>query len=216
MTLRKDWPGTITGHVARSDGTPAPAGIWCSLIRAGLTGMDVGSQIFFLQDTKHDTKTDRAGNFEFRGVTPGRYEVALNLYQLPTPEAPYPTIYWPAAGAEGAATVIEIGETALPTRCDFQLPVELKATKVSGIVLFPDGKPAKFARVEISPQNFGRAAEPVADASGHFWFMAMEGFDYTLTAVVSNDAWVAADVRHFSAGKGPPFVTLSLALKPVR
>jgi len=212
VVLRKDWPGTISGHVARSDGTPAPAGIWCSLIRVQFSGLDAKSQVLLA----HSTQTDRWGDFVFRGIAPGRYTVALNLYRLPTPDDPYPTIYWPAASAADAAAQIEIGETSVPQKCDFRLPKELKGTKVSGVVLFPDGKPARFARVEILPQNFGRKAEPVADASGRFWFMAMEGFDYTLTAVVSNDAWVAADVKHFSAGKAPPFVTLVLAVKPVR
>jgi hypothetical protein len=212
VVLRKDWPATISGHVARSDGTPAPAGIWCSLIRVQFAGLDAKSQVLLA----HSAQTDGEGNFTFHGVPPGRYKVALNLYRLPTPEDPYPTIYWPGATTQVTASEIKIGETSVPQKCDFQLPTELKATKVSGVVLFPDGKPAKFARVEITPQNFGRAAEPVADASGRFWFMAMEGFDYTLTAVMSNDAWVAADVKHFSAGKAPPFVTLMLALKPVR
>ncbi len=145
VILRKHWPGTIEGRAIRSDGTPARAGIDLGLIRVEGQGEDELSTPLFFEDLQ----TNDHGEYSFRGVAPGRYRVVLHRCCFPTPEVPYPAIYWPAASTEESASEIEIRDAVVSQRYDFRLPPEVKSAVVSGVVLLPDGKPACGARIQI-------------------------------------------------------------------
>jgi hypothetical protein len=98
--LRKRWPGSIEGHLLRSDGRRAPAGIDVGLIRVG--GQDAGEES--REVLPEDVETDEHGEYAFRGIAPGRYKVVVHRCCFPSPEVPYPAIYWPDASTEEAAS----------------------------------------------------------------------------------------------------------------
>jgi len=208
VTLRKDWPGTIAGSLLRPDNTPAAAGIDLMLTRIDGDGESALSTRLF----GDEVRTDDRGEYSFRGVAPGRYRVVLHWCCFPTPEAPYPAIYWPAATTDADASEIVIGNAMVPRRYDFRLPPEVKSMVVSGLVLLPDGKPAEGARVQIwlLPDNAITGNDATTDAAGYFSFTPMEGLEYRLTAISGGEHPLTSEALHFSLNKGPRFITLVL------
>jgi hypothetical protein len=219
IVMRRDWPGAIQGRLTRFDGAPAAAGIDLWLIRVERTGQNEKSDVVL-----HElAQTDDKGEYTFHQVAPGRYKVVMNQLFAPTPEVPYPTIYWPAASTEEAASEVEISDAAVSQRCDFRLPPELKSTLVTGTVLLPDGKPADRARIDIMyvVQPLGshigiRTPDPITDSAGHFSFAAMEGSEYSLTATKPGDLWLISDALLFSSSQGPQSITLTLVNRRAR
>ena len=68
----------------------------------GKPWVDVTIQIVSDQGAKQDTKTDKSGNYSFRGLRPGVYSV---LVILPAPNKPYETKLQVQSGAEAKADV---------------------------------------------------------------------------------------------------------------
>jgi hypothetical protein len=79
----------------------------------------------------------------------------LKIYEPPTSDLPYKTLYWPAANAEAGASLIEVRLNSASPHCDFSLPPPLKSTLVKLVVLLPDGTPAEGARALIGTQMDG-------------------------------------------------------------
>jgi hypothetical protein len=208
VTLRKDWPGAIAGSLVRPDNTPAAAGIDLMLIRIDGDGESALSTSLF----GDEVRTGDRGEYSFRGVAPGRYKVVLHWCCFPTPEAPYPAIYWPAASTQTDAAEIVIGNAVVPRRYDFHLPPEVKSMVVSGLVLLPDGKPAEGARVQIwlLPDNAVTGNDATTDAAGYFSFTAMGGLEYSLTAIGRGEHPLTSEALHYSRNSGPHFITLLL------
>ena len=73
VVLHKNWNGSLSGHVARADGKPAPGGIHVDLIRADTDVPEGDSGLLF----GSTVQTDDQGNYSFEGVAPGRYKVVL-------------------------------------------------------------------------------------------------------------------------------------------
>ncbi len=74
VVLRKNWNGTLAGHVTRADGSPGPAGMNLDLIRVD---SDTGHPELLIGFT---VRTDDRGEYSFHGVAPGLYKVVLNIY----------------------------------------------------------------------------------------------------------------------------------------
>jgi hypothetical protein len=211
LVLRKDWPGMIRGRVIRPDGTPAQAGLSLDLIRVEGEGRSQKSELL----VGTTSKTDESGEYSFVGVAPGSYKIALNLYRVPTAEDPYPEQYWPHAATEAGASTIEISENLNLQRCDFQLPVELKSKPVEFVVLLPDGTPAREVRANIGTQMDGMfqwAGSVETDESGKFIFSAVQGFQYTLMDIMTDDSVMSSKV-YFSISNGARPITIELVRK---
>ena len=212
LVLRKDWPGTIRGHVIRSDGTPAQAGLSLDLIRVDGKGRSQKSELLIGEAVE----TDNSGEYLFADVAPGSYKIVLNLYRVPTADIPYRTQYWPRATTEGNATAIEVSENVNSERCDFHLPPALKSKPVQFVILLPDGTPAREVHANIAAQLDGMSTwvqgETVTDESGRFSFSAIEGFDYTVGDIMTDDAFMASKV-HFSASDRTQPMTIRLVPK---
>jgi hypothetical protein len=212
LVLRKNWPGTIRGRVIRPDGTPAQAGLSLDLIRVAGKGRSQRSELL----VGATSKTDESGEYSFAGVAPGPYKIALNLYKVPTAEDPYPEQYWPHAATEAGASTIEISENVNLQRCDFQLPAALQSKPIQFIVLLPDGTPAKDVNVNIGTKMNGMFTwvdgETSTDESGRFSFRAIEGFNYTVVDIRTDEAVMASEV-HFSASERTQPITIRLVPK---
>jgi len=173
VTLSKNWPGVIAGRLVRPDGTPPAAGINLHLLR-------LEADEYRIRD---EVDTDDHGDYAFRNLRPGKYKVALHWCSLPTPEAPYPTIYWPAGDSEEDGSEILVGASYVGNHYDFQLPEELKSRTVSGQVLDPDGKRAPGSKVLLlrtDDQCCRVVSEVPTDSDGHFSLKIMEGIKYGL------------------------------------
>jgi hypothetical protein len=205
VELRKHWPGTIEGRLIRSNGALAPAGIDLHLILMGGQESEESTHLFY-----EDLVTNDKGEYSFQGVAPGRYKIAVHWCCFPTPAAPYPPIYWPAANSEAAASVIEIGNAIVSRRYDFHLPPEIRSRVTNGTVLLSDGNPAVGAHVRILklPDYAVTGNDAVADMDGHFSFTALEGLEYSLTATSIGKPTLNSDSLHFSLDKGPQSITL--------
>jgi hypothetical protein len=206
VTLRKNWNGTLRGHVIRADGSPGPVWMNVDLIRVDGEG---GKSELLVGFT---AKTDEHGEYSFRGLAPGFYKVVLNLYQTPTIEIPYRTVYWPAASTEAAASSIEVKDNPSSRQLDFRLPPPLKTTPVTVLVLLPDGKPARDANANIVTRldrSYVSAGTAVTDSSGQFSFEAVEGYEYTVMDIRTRDGRMSGEVT-FSAADGGRTVTIKL------
>ena len=104
--------GSISGHVVSPDGKPFTVHPWV--------------QIVSLDDERYmSAYVDADGNFEARGVEPGRYLVGLGIRagsgyfsDVPTP------IYYPGVRTKDQAAIIQLRPAEKRAHIDFQLPVE--------------------------------------------------------------------------------------------
>lgn len=212
LVLRKNWPGAIGGRIVRSDGSPVQAGLKVDLIRVEGEGRNQKSELLIGEAVE----TDNSGEYLFSGVAPGSYKIVLNLYRIPTEDTPYRTQYWPRATTEGNATEIEVSENANSARCDFHLPAALTSKPVRFVVLLPDSTPARGVHANIAAQLDGMSTwvegETVTDESGRFSFNAIEGFDYTLGDIMTDDAFMASKL-HFSTSDRMQPITIRLVPK---
>ena len=209
MIMRRAWLGNIEGRIVRSNGESAPAGIDLTLIQ--LENREGKERPNFLFNSS--VSTNERGEYSFREVAPGRYKVVMNMYHFPTADAPYPTIYWPGSRTEAGALVIEVPDAAVIGRYDFRLPPEPKSVRVTGLVIGPDGQPAKGVQVYITALPDNNIAtndenRPQTDAEGGFSFTASDGYDYKLRAIETGSRSFHSAELHFNLKEGRSIVTL--------
>jgi hypothetical protein len=104
--------GIITGHVGSPDKK-------AFTVHPQVQIVDVHGEIFT------SAYVDAKGDFEAKGVKPGRYVVGLGIRagtgyfsDVPTP------VYYPGVGTREKAIVVEIHPGEKITNIDFQLPIE--------------------------------------------------------------------------------------------
>lgn len=208
VSMRKNWPGTIRGRLTRPDGAPAKAGIDLHLIRVRGRGRNKSYEPIFYEEAK----TNEQGEYSFLGVAPGRYKVVVHAWSFPTPAVPYPEIYWPSASTESGGSEIRISDAVVSRRYSFRLPPEVKSMVVRGVVLLADGGPAEGARIQILKlPGYGIVGMDASfDGAGHFSLTAMEGLEYSLTAMGIGERPLTSAELRFSLRNGPQFITLVL------
>jgi hypothetical protein len=209
MIMRRTWQGRIAGRVVRSNGDPAPAGIDLTLIQLETRDGKERSNLLF----GSGALTDERGEYSFDEVAPGRYKVVMNMYRFPTANVPYPTIYWPGSRTEAGAIAITVTDAVVAQQYDFKLPPEPKSAPVSGLVIGPDGKPAKGVQVYIAALPDNNIAgndenRPVTDAEGRFSFTALEGYEYRLSAMQSGSRFFHSADVHFNLKNANSSLTL--------
>jgi hypothetical protein len=103
--------GSISGHIRSGDGKPFIVHPWV--------------QIVSVDDERFTSAyVDANGDFEARGVSPGRYMVGIGI-RTGTGGAHVPTpIYFPGVRTQRQATIVELGRAEKRTHIDFQLPIE--------------------------------------------------------------------------------------------
>jgi len=212
LILMKQWRGSIEGRLIRPEGSPGPKDVSLMLIRLYLDreGQQRNSPGQF-------SETDEQGYYSFLNLTPGRYKLVMNAYTLPSSRVPYPTIYWPSAYDEASAREIEVKDEDAAQTYDFLLPPELKTKRVTGTILLSDGSPAIGATVLVMavPGNRSIATEEdgptLTDADGQFSYIAAEGTDYRVTALLhtQHPPLQSPEVR-FTLEPEPKHITLIL------
>jgi hypothetical protein len=109
FTLETD--GSISGRIGSGDGKPFIVHPWVQIV-------SVDDQRFT------SAYVDANGNFEARGVEPGRYVVGIGI-QAGTGGVDVRTpVYYPGVRAKEQATIIELSRAEKRAHIDFQLPPE--------------------------------------------------------------------------------------------
>jgi hypothetical protein len=164
---------SITGRLLTASGEPA------SGVEVELQGLRSG-----VWKNWNDTTTDEHGRFELVVYGAGSYRIGVNLSKLPSPERPYATWLHPGTGDRAAATVFDFEDRPAHRSADFKLPVPERVRNVSGIVLWPDGRPAANAAVWVIDPNLSMFAglNVIADNNGRFEAQVYSGSSYRLYA----------------------------------
>jgi hypothetical protein len=104
--------GIISGHVGSPDGKPFVVHPWV--------------QIVSVDDHRFTSAyVDANGNFEARGVEPGRYLVGLGIRAGTGPFSDVPTpVYYPDVRTKEQAAIIQLGPAEKRANIDFKLPPE--------------------------------------------------------------------------------------------
>jgi hypothetical protein len=112
IELPKATDGSISGHVGSPDGKPFIVHPWVQIVSAD-------------SDQYKLAYVDANGNFEARGLEPGRYLVGLGIRpgsgyfsDVPSP------IYYPGVRNKEQAAIIDLRPAEKRTQIDFQLPIE--------------------------------------------------------------------------------------------
>lgn len=145
------------------------------------TGKDKGYSGGFLYAV-----TDEDGYFEFKIVPPSEYWLGYHLLSTPLQEGfPYIRTYLPGVPTRALATVVTVKEGQSLSGLTLQMPAPFSQRIVNGLVVWPDGQPAKGASVYVS---FSEDGDPSAftstttDEQGRFTVKLYEGLQYKASA----------------------------------
>jgi hypothetical protein len=185
--------GSVSGKVVDAEGRTAPATLH-------LVSVDSEKQRFL--DIAYDD-----GEFDIDGVPPGRYllyvEIVSNDKASPTKSKAEP-FYYPGVFEREQAKIIELGLGEQQNAYGFILPSKLKVQTITGVIRYPDGRPAANAAVIVSIQDkttpgiyrtddWGGRFE--TDDEGRFEIHAFKGNTYQLEAQEEADTAMEAKRR---------------------
>jgi hypothetical protein len=161
--------------------------------------------------------SDAAGRFELVDIPPGQYLVGVGLRPSMDAEIAFPPTYYPGTPELSAARVIEVGPGTHVDLGVLRLSEPLRAHKLTGTVVMPDGTPVHNATVVPQSTRGLQAGRAVStDEQGRFTVVVHEGLSYTVRAFVSVTSEPVRQQLHATQTisiKGPP-VPLRLVLTP--
>ncbi|HVX66487.1 MAG TPA: carboxypeptidase-like regulatory domain-containing protein [Bryobacteraceae bacterium] len=167
----------IYGRLYQADGKPG-SGIRVVLLAVNLLGAVDSPNMFAISDAK--------GRYELKHVPPGVYYLGVNLDRPETPTVPFARVFYPGTRDKEMARTIEIGEHESVVEADLPLPPAETEVTMSGVVLYPDGKPAKGATLHLEDPRFLwmiNTVQAITDAFGRFTIRYYDGGEYRLHAV---------------------------------
>ena len=87
-------------------------------------------------------KSDTRGHYEFRGVPKGDYYLGVTLTSGPRADHPYQRWYYPGVPDRAKAVSLSVNEVRKLVTADLPLPEAQQEIAITGIVQWPDGRPA--------------------------------------------------------------------------
>jgi hypothetical protein len=113
LEVPKETDGSISGRIGSPDGKPFIVHPWVQIISPDddryMSGADV----------------DADGNFEAKGLEPGRYLVGLGIRPGSGPQSDLPSpVYYPGVSTKEQAAIIQLHPAERRSHVDFQLPIE--------------------------------------------------------------------------------------------
>ena len=181
LQLRPD--RRIRGHVYASDGRPAKR------IRPTLLPADY-IQTPQLATAAVSAALDPDGRFEFADLAPGDYYLGVNLDRPPAPDAPFARYFFPGTEDPELAETLHIPEDGAVIDADLTLPREQHERVLSGVVTWPDGKPASGANLYLEDARFPmqvNVVQATTDERGVFTLKCYDTTSYILHAVSACD-----------------------------
>jgi hypothetical protein len=195
----------VYGHVYQADGSPGK-GIRVVLLPAGSLKMPAEAPVV-------QTASDAKGRFEMKHVPPGEYYLGVNLDRPESVILPYARVFYPGTRDPEMASTIEIGEHETVVEADLPLPPPEAETSLSGVVLWPDGRPARGATLHLEDPRFAwmiNNVQATTDADGRFTVKCYDGTEYRLHAVSA--CTLLADCRSAQPVEIAPGVVPNLTL----
>ena len=156
-------------------------------------------------NTQDSATTDPDGHYEFEYLRTGDYYLGVNLDRPPSRENPYARWFFPGAGESAGATIVHLEETPGVQTFDLILPEPQQDRVIEGVVLWPDGRPARARLPLEDPRWPGWASFGSTDADGHFLLHSFDGTLYRLLAVggESSISAFSAEPVEIQPGKAP-------------
>jgi hypothetical protein len=206
--------GRVSGRVSDAEGR-AVAGVLVTLVESDDPEQEGHSARF--------KRTGDDGRYEFKGVAPGRYLLAVNLDRYPEPgdvTNAYPRTYHPGVAQPSQAESVSVGEGERVKDRDIMLPARREEAVVLGVVVWDDGSPVRGARVAYRDVTYYERgtdnAVPPADERGRFTVRGYRG-QTLLISVGSNRAFVGDFQRDGPMERAEPLrVTLAEPTQQVK
>ena len=139
---------------------------------------------------KQFVQTDDDGRFTFYTIPSGKYYLGVRFDQ-PLEKFAYPRTFYPGTRQLNEANVITVNEGQVFENYDFQLPAKLTERKIEGIVVYPDGKPVRDARIgseEVEHTESSSASysgDDKTDTAGRFSLTRLNGLRYLIKVVIN-------------------------------
>jgi len=170
--------GRISGSVRTADGRPA-GDVRVQLVAAAKAAARGITETL-------TAKSDSDGHYELRDVPPGQYVVGVGLKRsMESLDDLYPATFYPQATTAAAAEVITVGEGNRQELQPFTLPPPRRQRELTGVVVWPDGRPAADVSVSLADadESWRQLAAAIrTDGDGGFRFTVSEGASYRVRA----------------------------------
>jgi len=127
--------------------------------------------------------SDLDGRYEFEYLRTGDYYLGVNLDRPASLENPYARWFFPGTEEPAGATIVHLLENPGVQTFDLILPEPQKDRIIEGVVVWPDGRPARARLPLEDPRWPGYASFGSSDGDGHFLLHSFDGTMYRLHAV---------------------------------
>ncbi len=160
------------------------------LTRAGLPAAKVTIEMVLASPGPNDLPiaqdtaiTDQEGRYRFERLRTGDFYLGVNLDRPPSGENPYSRWFFPGDEEQVGATIVHLAATPGVQTFDLVLPEPQKDRIIEGVVVWPDGRPARAGLRLEDPRWPWQAVHGGSDGDGHFLLHSFDGTRYRLHAV---------------------------------
>ena len=137
-----------------------------------------------------DDYTEENGTFSFRGLPPGRYLLGFEIdkyLSIQDDQDQYVPVYFPGTKKKETSVVIELKKSQILTDKNIQLFPKLKKRKITGQIVWKNGKAEPKARVRYYAKREGNPdtawlGDLEVDVKGNFVFEGYEETQYLIEA----------------------------------
>lgn len=150
------------------------------------------------------------GKFAFCGLTPGRYLLSVSIGAPFEDKTKVKSFYYPNSVSLDKAERIEIGINQKLEGKNIQLPAGYILRRITGVLEFPDGKPAPHTSVLLTGSKDSTDEKDAYDTS----FTNAQG-GFSLQAFVGAEYWIHG--VNDSSGKGEPIkIKVEMTNEPLK
>ncbi len=168
--------GVVAGQLLKSNGKPL-AYTEIELVPRGARRLPSNPKLIGISGSN--------GRFAMTDVPRGKYTLSINFDDKPTDLSPYDTFYYPNTVRREDAEVFDVGEGVKFEKLVFKLPPALVKRKISGSVVYQDGKPVGGAFIAVRDLKFDRGisfGQYKTDQLGNFSFSMFETRSFQVAA----------------------------------
>jgi hypothetical protein len=184
-------PAQVNGRVLDAEGKPL-AGVEMSLISEKWQEEEEikDGNVKSFQTLNGATGSD--GKYKIERVAPGRYLLGVNVIR-PTPQSPYPRIFYPGVSDIKQAEVITVEPMKSAGPFDLRLTRKLDKHTIRGIVVWPDDTPVIGAKISLLPADdwlrrwSRRGYEATTDEQGRFNIDGLKDYEYKIQVYWGDD-----------------------------
>jgi hypothetical protein len=128
--------------------------------------------------------SDEEGRYAFKRIPPGPYILSIRFDGMTSQNRPFPITYYPGVSDRAEAKIITIGEGQAFPNYDLQMPPLPLEFEISGVVVWPNGKPAVGARVGYTVIGDAVFYGAKDEGNASFSIKAYQGLTLTMRASI--------------------------------